>query len=102
MYLGLQHAGWTPLDLKTADDKSGVLISTVLLPVDHSQLGGNYETCIFDEANRGCRLVLGRMRNMCDSDVVERYQTIELARVGHEKWVERVARLGFAAVKEEP
>lgn len=115
--------GCEPLDLKTTDDKSGVLISTVLLKVDHSDLSGNYETCIFDEANRGKRsplelsatprgigslsgpAVLATLQKIhaegCDSEVVERYHSAELARAGHEKWVARVAERGYAASRWE-
>lgn len=90
--------------LQTVDDKTGVRISTVLLPFTHN--GGIYETCIFDEANRGKTQVnplspLAKYASyVCPSEVVARYYTQAQAEAGHEEWVKKVAAKGYEAVND--
>jgi hypothetical protein len=70
---------YRPLDLKTKFCFNGT-VSTVLLPMSmlppkyFEILGGPYETCIFYGDN---------------SEVAERYRSIDEALVGHEKWVKQ-------------
>lgn len=66
------------MNLKTHLDN--VTVSTVMLVFDYFNCP--YETCVFIK-NGG-------------SEVVERYETLEEAKLGHEKWVKHYSLLLFS------
>ena len=79
------------MDIKTEIKKDGqrIVVSTVILPsivfaVHQTNLGGGWETCLFNDTTG-------------DSEVVERYTSEDAAQVGHDKYVALVKDVGYEA-----